>query len=71
MPTAGTPKQTIRVDPTLWVRFGVAVGDRAAALRAFMRWYLREPGAKLPKRPDSIPQTADTDQAIDPGPSPM
>lgn len=69
MPTAGTPKQTIRVDPGLWVRFGAAVGDRAAALRAFMRWYLREPGAKLPKRPDSILRTDDTDQAGEPGSS--
>jgi len=66
MPTKGTPKQTIRVDPALWARFGEAVGDRAASIRAYMAWMLREPGAKLPKRPDSIPQTAESDQAEDP-----
>jgi len=71
MPTAGTPKQTIRVDPALWARFGEAVGDRAASIRAYMAWTLREPGAKLPKRPDSIPRTADSDQAGDPGNSPV
>jgi hypothetical protein len=51
MPTKGTPKQTIRVDPDLWARFGDAVGDRAHAIRAFMSWTLREEGGKLPKRP--------------------
>lgn len=45
----GTPKQTIRVDPDLWLRFGEAVGDRAAAIRAFMAWYLYE--GDLPRRP--------------------
>ena len=52
MPTAGTPKQTIRVDPDLWRRFGAVVGDRAASLRAYMAWMVRQPGAKMPKRPD-------------------
>jgi len=51
MPGKGTPKQTIRVDPDLWRRFGDVVGDRAAALRTYMAWVLREEGAKLPRRP--------------------
>jgi len=31
--------------------------DRASLLRALIRWYLKEPGATLPERPDS-PSTA-------------
>ena len=26
--------------------------DRAKVINAFIRWYLRRPGAKLPRRPD-------------------
>ncbi len=62
MPTKGTPKQTIRVDPDLWRRFGDAVGDRAAALRTYMAWVLREEGVTLPRRPD-INQKDDGDHA--------
>jgi len=51
----GTARQTIRADPELWERFGAACEaagmDRSAVLRDFMRWYAREPEAKLPKRP--------------------
>jgi hypothetical protein len=41
------------VDGTLWERFGkkAPVGKRPEILRAFIAWYLREPGAKLPPRP--------------------
>lgn len=51
MPTRGTPKQTIRIEPDLWRRFGDVAGDRALLLRAFIRWYVREPDAKMPQRP--------------------
>jgi hypothetical protein len=38
----------------LWERFGVAARaagtDRTALVREFIRWYLREPDAKLPER---------------------
>lgn len=49
-----TPIQPVRIPPWLWVAFGKAVGNRrrAAVIREFMRWYIRDPGAKLPKRPD-------------------
>lgn len=48
----GTARQTIRVDEPLWERFGgIAEPDRSTVLREFIRWYLREPGAKAPKRP--------------------
>lgn len=51
----GTARQTIRVDEDLWARFGgqaEAIGkDRSTLLREFMRWYVREPGARMPKRP--------------------
>lgn len=53
-PTKGTPTRPIRIDPALWERFGeVAQPDRSAAIRDFIRWYVREAGAKMPKRPDS------------------
>jgi hypothetical protein len=51
----GTARQTIRVDEESWEEFGAAsesVGtDRSALIRDFMRWFVRKPGAKLPKRP--------------------
>lgn len=53
---ANTPTRPIRVDLELWARFGDATKrqdtDRSAALREFMAWYARDPGAKMPKRPD-------------------
>ena len=53
----GTARQTIRVEEALWNRFGVVATnqgtDRSALLREFIAWYLRTPGAKLPKRPDT------------------
>lgn len=55
MPGRGTPHAAIRVDPAVWDAFRQACEeagmDRSAALRAFIAWYLREPGAKLPERP--------------------
>jgi hypothetical protein len=59
MPGRGTPKVTLRVPEALWWAFGraarVAGADRAALLREFIRWYVREPGAKLPRRPAETP----------------
>lgn len=54
MPNAPhTPRQTVRVDSDLWARFGALVGqrERSNLIRQFIRWYLREPGVTLPKRP--------------------
>ena len=52
-----TPLKRMRVDDDLWSQFGeLAAPDRSAVLREFMRWYVREPGAKLPKRPEIIGQ---------------
>ena len=36
-----------------WKAFGEALNgtDRASVLRAFIAWFLRKPGAKLPARP--------------------
>jgi len=50
-----TPARPIRIEGDLWEAFGAAceaVGlDRSAAVRAFMAWFARQPGAKMPKRP--------------------
>lgn len=46
-----TPIRTLRVDNDLWQQFGDLAEDRSATLRDFIRWYVREPGAKLPPRP--------------------
>ncbi len=60
----GTARQTIRVDEDLWASFGAAceiVGlDRSAVLRAFMHWFARQPGAKMPKRPPVADAGGDT-----------
>lgn len=49
----GTARQTIRVDEALWERFGALVpdGNRSDVVREFIKWYVREAGAKMPKRP--------------------
>jgi hypothetical protein len=50
-----TPQRTLVVDPTEWDELQVAAkaagSDRATVLRAFIKWYIRRPGAKLPQRP--------------------
>lgn len=55
MPGRGTPMRAFRLPERLWLAFGAATArrgtDRGAALRAFIRWYVREPGAELPDRP--------------------
>ncbi|PXY20847.1 hypothetical protein [Prauserella muralis] len=56
MPNAPrTPTQNIRVDEDLWREareVAEAMGtDRSSAVRAFLRWYVRRPGAELPERP--------------------
>ncbi|MEO6088419.1 MAG: hypothetical protein ABIQ18_35430 [Umezawaea sp.] len=61
----GTARQTIRVDEVLWEQFGERAAsvdnDRSALLRDFMRWFVREQGAKMPQRPPR------TDTGRDPG----
>lgn len=50
-----TPISRFRIDAEEWQAFGDAVPqdtDRSAVLRDFVAWYLRRPGAKMPKRPD-------------------
>jgi metal-responsive CopG/Arc/MetJ family transcriptional regulator len=55
MPGRGYPKVTVRIHPALMAKLNEAADaagvDRAALVRALIRWYLREPGAVLPKRP--------------------
>jgi hypothetical protein len=48
-----TPRVVVSVPGILWDRFGKAVGtrNRSETVRAFIAWYMREPGAKLPERP--------------------
>ena len=51
-----TPHRTIRAEDDVWLPFEDAVKraeqpDRSTVLRAFMQWYSRKPGAKLPPRP--------------------
>jgi hypothetical protein len=51
-----TPTTPIRIDRDDWAEFGEATAemgtDRSKEIRAFVDWYLRRPGAKMPKRPD-------------------
>ncbi len=52
MPGRGTPKHGVRVPDELWQRaVELAEPDLSAVLREFLRWYVREPGATLPRRP--------------------
>lgn len=53
-----TKLRRFRTTDELWNNFEKAVeespdpeADRSKVLRTFMRWYIGEPGAELPKRP--------------------
>jgi len=54
-PSKGTDRQTFRLPANEWAEFGKAASamgtDRSTYLREFVRWTLRRPGAKMPKRP--------------------
>lgn len=53
-----TPIQRFRLDTPEWQAFGDAAPpgtDRSTLLREFIAWYLRRPGATLPKRPTGGP----------------
>lgn len=51
MPTPGTQRTAIRIEPELWERFGeLAEPNRSQVLRDFIRWYVREKGVTLPRR---------------------
>jgi hypothetical protein len=61
MAMPGQPKtesRPVRLDDELWEGLAVAAergygDDRSSSLRNLARWLLREPGAKLPDRPDA------------------
>ncbi|WP_199548718.1 hypothetical protein [Streptomyces sp. N35] len=50
-----TPPRQIRIGDT-WYDFDAGAKEmgteRAAVIRQLIDWYIREPGAKLPERPD-------------------
>lgn len=52
-----TKHRSIRLEQDLWDRLDPAAKasgfDRSSLIRQMVRWYLREPGAKLPPRPDA------------------
>lgn len=60
-----TPPRQIRIGDA-WYDFDAAAKamdtERAALIRDFIDWYLREPGAKLPKRPERTAWKAEEDR---------
>jgi len=61
--TNETPTRPIRVTKELWEAFGAVATqqgtNRTALILDYMRWMTRQPGAKLPKRPDTPPAASD------------
>jgi hypothetical protein len=64
MADKATEVRRFRTTDELWRRFSEAVdrspdpeADMSKVLRAFVRWYVHDPGAKLPERPDP-PETS-------------
>lgn len=51
-----TQHRSVRIPDDLWQEADAAAKaagtDRATVINSCLRWYVREPGAKLPKRPD-------------------
>ena len=59
MPNAPKTKhRSVRIDDPEWddLEKRAPGGDRSAVIKELLAWYLRRPGAKLPKRPD-VPGT--------------
>jgi metal-responsive CopG/Arc/MetJ family transcriptional regulator len=61
VPTPGTQRVAIRIEPDLWDAFGeLAQQDRSKVLREFIRWYTRHADApKKLSRPDFIATAPD------------
>ena len=63
VPSKGTDRRTIRVDPELWDEFGEATATRkdgrSGVLREYMRWFLKKHGSVLPSPEDSAGPTTD------------
>ncbi|MFI2184580.1 hypothetical protein [Streptomyces sioyaensis] len=56
MPNAPkTQHRSVRIDDADWkdLKERAPDGDRSAAIKELVAWYLRRSGAKLPKRPDA------------------
>lgn len=62
-----TPLQNVRMEKPLWRRLGraaAAVGtDRSTLIREFAEWVVREPGARIPRRPDAPTPAVPEDSA--------
>lgn len=59
MPNAPRTKhRSVRIDDQDWkdLEQRAPDGDRSAVIKELVAWYLRRPGAKLPKRPE-VPGT--------------
>lgn len=54
--TGQTPGHNVPMPTSRWQRLGEAAeatgSDRTKVINAFAGWFTREPGGKLPKRPD-------------------
>lgn len=52
-----TPRRPIGVDDNLWDPLGEYVGERnrSATVRKLLAWWMRVPGAQLPRRPAEWP----------------
>jgi hypothetical protein len=61
----GTQHRSVRVSDEDWSDAEAAARsmgtDRAKIINAFLRWYLRRPGAELPERPGDQPPAGDQD----------
>lgn len=54
MPNAPKTKhRSVRIEDDDWTDLATRApgGDRSAAIKELVRWYLRRPGAELPERP--------------------
>lgn len=51
-----TPLQNVRMEKALWRRLGRAADalgtDRSTLFRDFAEWVVREPGVRMPRRPE-------------------
>ena len=60
IPETHTPHRMVRIADGRWDRFGLLAGvrERSRVINEFVAWYVGEEGAKLPKRPKPVDNSA-------------
>lgn len=50
-----TPRRIVSIPDDVWEEFGQHVGERerSETIRELLKWWMRRPGVRMPKRPNA------------------